>query len=142
LVFILNWKLGLFVAFIAAFNLAGRRLPERTQTWMRLLNNGFIALGVSVVLVSHWSPLGPEKGWIRNFIFVVLILGAILSFFRVFQHFYDRILKWCLNNKVAFLSIPFVILLMGSTIWRGVDNLLGWIPNVIKNSAPITYLAR
>jgi Cu(I)/Ag(I) efflux system membrane protein CusA/SilA len=46
----------------------------------------------------------------------------------LFQHFYSPILRWCLNYKILFLSIPAVILLLGLMIWLGFDRVFGFVP--------------
>ena len=92
-----DWRAGLFVALMGGYNLLTLRVPARFQRWMHLLNGGLIAFGVALVLANFWRPLGLEKGFARNFIFVVLLIGGIIVAFRVFQRFYHRILEWCLN---------------------------------------------
>ena len=98
--------MGLFVALMGGYNLLTLRVPARFQGWMRLFNSGLIALGVALVLTSSWQPLGLEKGFVRNFIFVALFIGGIIVAFRVFQRFYSHILGWCLNHKPVFLALP------------------------------------
>ena len=105
LAFVIDWKVGLFVALMGGYNLLTLRVPARAQRWMRLLNSGLIALGVALVLANTWRPLGLEKGLMRNFIFVALFIGGIIGAFRMFQHFYHRILGWCLDHKIA-VSFP------------------------------------
>ena len=142
LAFIIDWKLGLLVVAIGAFIMASYWVPEHAKQRISRLSNFLIAFGIALVLAIHWLPLGPQKGLIRNFIFVALLLGGILGGFRVFQHFYDRILQWCLDHKAAFLAIPLALILFGCIIWQGVDGMFGWIPGVLKDTAPMTYLAR
>ena len=51
-------------------------------------------LFVGVLLTNHWEPTGADQGFLRNFIFVALLIGVLLSVFKVFQHFYPVILRW------------------------------------------------
>ena len=101
-----------------------------------------IALVITVLIATHWLPLGPQKGLLRNLVFVVILLGGLLAGFRLFQRNYRAILAWCLDHKKAFLSLPVAILLLGVMTWRGFDALFGWLPRLVRESAPVTYLAR
>ena len=73
---------------------------------------------VGIWLTLAWEPLGPEKGMILNLLFVALMIGGLLLAFAVFQHFYARILGWCLKHRLLFLSIPAALLLLGFGAWR------------------------
>jgi copper/silver efflux system protein len=142
LALIVDWKVGFFVALIGGYNLLSLRVPKGAKPLMRLMNKGLIAFGVALVLANYWLPLGVEKGLAGNFIFVALLVGAILLGFRLFQHFYVNILGWCLSHKAAFLCIPLLSLFLGVMIWQGYGRVFGWLPNFFKNSAPHAYLAK
>ena len=140
--FLIDWKLGIFVILIGTYNLVLRRLPDRITRWMRPSGSLLLALLVAVILSLHWAPLGIEKGVVRNFIFVLIVLGGVLATFRLFQFYYKTILTWCLNHKAVFLIMPMVLVLTGTLVWRGFDNILGWLPRLIKDSPPLVSLAR
>ena len=142
LAFVIDWKVGLFVALMGGYNLLTLRVPARAERWMRLLNGGLIALGVALVLTHAWQPLGVEKGLIHNFIFVALLIGGIIVAYRLFQRFYPRILGWCLDHKAFFLALPLFMMLMGGMIWQGYDTVFGRLPRLVKETAPAAYLAR
>jgi Cu(I)/Ag(I) efflux system membrane protein CusA/SilA len=94
-----------------------------------LLANGAAVLLVGILLSEHWLPLGPEKGSLRNFAFVAILIGGLLAFFQVFQNYlYKPILKWCLDHKVLFLCLPALILLVGFGVWLGPRFVFGRIP--------------
>ena len=63
---------------------------------------------MAVILTRSWLPLGPERGIVRNFIFVAILIGGLLVFFRLFEQVYGRILRWCLAHKTLFLAMPTV----------------------------------
>ncbi|MBC8206133.1 MAG: efflux RND transporter permease subunit [Kiritimatiellales bacterium] len=90
---------------------AGLKLPKNIATWI-------IVVLVGIVLTNAWEPLGPEKGFILNFLFVALLVGGLLGFFHIFQRFYARMLRWCLRHKLIFLSIPLALIVFGFTAWR------------------------
>ncbi|RMD51807.1 MAG: efflux RND transporter permease subunit, partial [Nitrospirae bacterium] len=54
----------------------------------RLLSTFYIAIIVAIIvffLTEHWLPLGPEKGMLKNLIFVCTIIGFLLIFFKLFE---------------------------------------------------------
>ena len=105
---------------IREFDLYIRKDVERLTP---LLANALAVVFVGIILTAHWLPLGPARGFVRSFIFVALLIGGLLLFFRLFQHFYARILGWCLEHKAAFLSLPVALLLVAAMIWQGFDRV-------------------
>ncbi|MBN2684613.1 MAG: efflux RND transporter permease subunit [Pontiellaceae bacterium] len=76
-----------------------------------------VVLLVVILLTHRWEPLGPERGLLLNLLFVLSIVGGLLGFFTLFQHFYSRMLRWCLAHKLMFLSIPLLLLIGGGLAW-------------------------
>ncbi|BBO85627.1 cation transporter [Desulfosarcina ovata subsp. sediminis] len=142
LVFTIGWKVGGFVAIIGGYNLLTLRVPAPIGRRMRQVNSLLVAIGVALVLANYWRPLGLGKGLVPNFFFVVLVIGLLLGGFRAFQHYYPRILGWCLGHKVTFLTVPLLILLLGVTVWQGAGPLTAWLPGLVRNSLPMAFLAR
>lgn len=130
------WWAGAILAALGLFKLVEATLPdrfERSHAWMHqagfILANGAAVLLVGVLLTEDWLPLGPEKGFLRNFVFVAMLIGGLLAFFQVFQRFlYAPLLRRCLNHKLLFLTIPAFILLLGFGAWLGPATLFGRIP--------------
>ncbi|MCA1746246.1 MAG: efflux RND transporter permease subunit, partial [Bacteroidales bacterium] len=85
-----------------------------------------VLLGVVWLLARYWLPLGAGKSLVLNAVFVVLLLVIILGAFKLLEHFYKSILNWCLNHKIAFLSIPSLLILMGVIVWMGFDSIFGF----------------
>ncbi|MDF7808260.1 efflux RND transporter permease subunit [Pontiellaceae bacterium B12219] len=111
----------------------GRALSTKApRTARRAIPTLLTALLVGYWLTVEWEPLGPEKGVIQNLLFVALLIGGLLGFFKVFQHFYPRILGWCLKHKAAFLSIPIALLILGTTAWLGFNKTFGWLPDSLQ----------
>ena len=138
--FWLAWWAGVILAALGAYKLAEESLPSQFQHWretMRrggfLMANGAAVLLVGIFLTDHWLPLGPEKGLLRNFVFVAALIGGLLAFFQVFQrHLYKPILWWCLNHKLLFLMAPALILLLGAAAWLGPAAVFGRIPQAYE----------
>ena len=101
-----------------------------------------IILLVGLLLTSSWEPLGPEKGPFLNFIFVAVVIGGLLGFFKLFQRIYVPILRWCLKHKALFLSIPLALFLIGIMAWQGFPKMFGWLPDGIQKSGSGKYMAQ
>jgi len=112
-----NWWAGVLVIGIGAYHLLKDRLPEKTNSHSSKWANIIAVIIVGIILTLHWLPLGPANGTILNFIFVAILIGGLLIFFKIFQHFYAGILGWCLKHKLAFLSIPATVIVLGLIIW-------------------------
>lgn len=92
-------------------------------------NLALIVTVVSVIwlLANYWMPLGPGKSLLWNFTFVALIVSVILGSFYLLEHYYTRILNWCLVNKKKFLLLPAFVILWGTVIWFGFNSVFGFI---------------
>lgn len=127
--FVLVWWVGVLLCLLGAWHLAGERLPQRMREYGPWLANGLAALLVGVLLTRHWLPLGPELGLARNLIFVGVLFGGLMLAFTVFQRvIYEPLLRWCLNHKLLFLSLPLMVVLAGASAWLGFDRVFGFIP--------------
>lgn len=101
-----------------------KRLGLRALQYSDLI----IALvAVTWLLAKYWLPLGPSQSLLVNFVFVGLMVAAILGFFLLLEKYYKPILKWTLNNKARFLSIPVFIVVLGLTIWMGFNTVFGFV---------------
>jgi len=89
-----------------------------------------VAVG-GLLLVGSWMPLGPTRGFIRNLLFVGLLIGALIAAFRLFQWKYPVILAWCLAHKKRFLAIPLMLLLMAGFVWVGFDSAAAPLPTLL-----------
>ncbi len=118
--FTLFWWLGVIIILISGYQLLDRWIPQNITGQITWGANLFVVLAVAILLAEHWTPLGPEKGFILNFIFTVLLIGSLLALFYLFMHWYVPLLKWCLEHKTAFLSIPLIITTMGLLVWLGI----------------------
>jgi copper/silver efflux system protein len=91
------------------------------------LASAIAALAVWWLLGAVWEPLGPEAGVLGNFVFVGLLVGGLLGMFWLVMIAYAPILRWCLEHKLLFLSLPIVLVLLGGSVWLGFDRVFGFI---------------
>ncbi|WP_020531095.1 efflux RND transporter permease subunit [Flexithrix dorotheae] len=102
-------------------------LPAIFQFLLNYAELIIVLLGVIWLLAKYWLPLGASQSLFLNFIFVALLVGIILGGFTLLEFQYKKILTWCLNNKVKFLIIPSVLILLGTNIWLGFNSVLGFV---------------
>ncbi|TYB79758.1 efflux RND transporter permease subunit [Bizionia myxarmorum] len=76
------------------------------------------ALSIVFLLAEYWRPLGVDKSIFWNLIFVGIICFGLLGVFTLFKNYYTRILRWCLDNKILFLSLPTAIVIAGFFIMK------------------------
>ncbi|MEN6423744.1 MAG: efflux RND transporter permease subunit, partial [Phycisphaerales bacterium] len=126
------WWIGVLVGILALYHLTHDYLPTRARGWLPVFANVLAVVFVGIILTGHWRPLGLGQGLVQNLLFVVVLIGGMLLFFRVFQHFYPRILRWCLAHKIAFLSIPVALIVLGATIWLGFPRVFSFVPGMLR----------
>ncbi len=137
----LSWWAGVLVGLMGVVKIAERFVPERLARWAPWVLSGIAVMAVAIVLTRHWVPLGPEKGLVRNLVFVGLLLGSILGFFALVRRTYPAVLRWTLDHKAVFLALPLLLLVVGGFIWLGFDGLLGWLPDRVKSFGPVSRVA-
>lgn len=130
LIFIIGFESWFSIALIAfgINNLLEDRWPEHKKHFVNRINIAIALLVVVYFLTIEWLPLGTQNSTFVNFIFVAVIITVVLGLLMTIVHFYSVILRWILNNKWKFLSIPIVVILMGITTWQGFDKVFGVIP--------------
>lgn len=84
-----------------------------TDKQANLINIIISVSAIVFLLAEYWRPLGIDKSIFWNLIFVSVICFGLLGVFSLFIKYYTRILKWCLDNKLLFLSVPTAIVIAG-----------------------------
>jgi copper/silver efflux system protein len=109
--------------------LPGARIASGVGGWVA---NLVAILAVGYVLAVVWEPLGPERGFLRNALFILGLVGGILGLFLLFIRGYGAMLRWCLEHKAAFLALPVVLVLFGANVWLGFDRVFGFVPAAVE----------
>ena len=130
----LIWWIGVLIGAIAIYHLSRDYIPKRMNSRLPIIANALAVVLVGIILANHWLPLGSDKGMLRNLVFVALLIGGLLLFFRIFQKFYPHILGWCLRHKIAFLSIPGALIVIGLMIWLGFARIFFFVPEGLKTN--------
>jgi copper/silver efflux system protein len=122
---------GLFAIGVAGFHWRGDRLPDFWRRVTPLAATCVGAILVGYVLAERWLPLGPERGLPLNLLFVGLLFGGALLFFRLFERCYGLILRLCLDHKLPFLALITLLLLVGACSWLGFERIFGFVPRAL-----------
>ncbi len=104
---------------------------DRPHTWYHFLLDKseliLAVIGVVWLLGKYWLPLGAGYSLLANVLFVAVLIGLILAAFSLLEFYYQSILKWCLENKVKFLLIPTLLILLAANIWLGFNSVFGFV---------------
>ncbi|NNC61277.1 MAG: efflux RND transporter permease subunit [Flavobacteriaceae bacterium] len=125
--------LPIALTLIGINNLLEPRWPEKYKAYPTYINLGLTIFIASFFLSEEWLPLGPQNGTIINFIFVLFLIGIILAALLAIVHFYETVLKWCLENKGKFMLIPAVTLFFGLLVWLGFNSTFGFMAKGLES---------
>jgi len=128
------WWIGVIMAVLAAYHLFRQYIPDKIKNLSIKGTSVLAVVIVAVFLTKNWLPLGPEAGFLKNFIVVITPISALLLFFWLFRVLYAPILRWCLKHKLVFLTLPLVIVIFGASVWLGFNRLFGWLPEGVKTT--------
>ena len=112
---------GYWVALVLVVFAALQFLKAYNRLSEQLLNRLNIALTIVTILgllANYWRPLGFDRSLAINYLFVSFLCVFILGIFYLFRRYYTPILRWALSHKLAFLSLPLVLLVIGYAIMR------------------------
>lgn len=97
--------------------------------WKKPGISNYINIGIGIALVvatyflaEEWLPMGPQKGIIVNLLFVTGCIAIILALLWLLVIYYERILRWCLNNRWKFMLLPIATILCGILIWKRIGQ--------------------
>ena len=127
----LSGVIGFVVVLLGIYRLAELRIAAPYRERARTGSNLVVAAAVAFVLCGEWIPLGPDRGIIRNLLFLVFVFSFWLGGFRVFQHYYEPMLRFCLRHRGAVLGVIATFVLWGGVIWLGTDAVFGFIPRAL-----------
>ena len=98
---------------------AVQNLQNKLSDKQANLVNLIISIVTTIFLLAeYWRPLGVDKSIFSNLFFISIICFGLLIVFSLFIKYYTKILTWCLDNKLLFLSVPTVIVIFGFFIMK------------------------
>lgn len=131
IVFVVVWQVwpALALSAIGINNLLDYRWPKHRKEYPNYINIGIVVLVAVFYLAEEWLPLGAHNSLIVNFLFVAGIVAVILLALLSMVHFYESIMRWCLEHKWKFLLLPAFTLLFGLLVWQGTERIFGFAAN-------------
>jgi len=110
------WLGIILIAFATtSFLKSNQKLSEKKANFINIIIS---ASAIVFLLAEYWRPLGVDRSIFWNLIFVGVICFGLLGVFTLFRKNYTRILRWALENKILFLSIPAVLVVLGFMIMK------------------------
>ncbi len=128
-----NWVALALTGYGVNGFLAGR-WPFLHSHRVNLINMVITAVTIVYFLSRAWMPLGAQNSLAANFLFVTAIVALVLGILSLVVYLYPRMLRWILDHKWTFLSLPILVVVMGLTVWQGFGSLFGFMPGFVKNS--------
>ncbi|MFW5921011.1 MAG: efflux RND transporter permease subunit, partial [Polyangiales bacterium] len=116
-------------------------LSPRVQRILTIATIVLTVVLVGITLAAEWMPLGLGEPLPLQLVFLLLLIGAILLGFAIFQHFYPRLLRWSLRHKALSLILPALITGFGLVAWLGFDTFFGWLPKWVRTSPAVSAVA-
>ncbi|WP_411032165.1 efflux RND transporter permease subunit [Spongiimicrobium sp. 3-5] len=92
------------------------KLNKVSAPQLNLSRLGISCLAIIIFLGTYWRPMGYGNNIVVNLLFVVLACALVLGILMLFKTYYVRILQWALDNKLLFLGIPGVMVILGTAI--------------------------
>ncbi len=136
-----TWWIGFPVVFIAAVKSVALFTPEIVRARVPIVLNAAALAFVILLLSEHWLPLGPSQGLVRNVIFASGIIFGLLGIRKIFTAFYKPFLKWSLDHKITFLTLPLSLIIFGAVIWLGFDKVFFFVPWTVGKILPASQVA-
>ncbi len=131
ILFVAIWQAWPALALVAIGinNLLDYRWPEDRKKYPNYINIAITVLTAVYYLSIEWLPLGAHNSTLVNYLFVAGIVSVILLALLSMVHFYESIMRWCLEHKWKFLLLPAFTLLFGLLIWQGTERIFGFAAN-------------
>ena len=82
----------------------------------------YVVFSILLVITYYWNPLGYGNNYFSDFVFVLLVTFFILGILYLFYRYYERILLWAMANRMIFLSIPIIFLILGSIVYASLGK--------------------
>lgn len=127
LLFIFHTWTVLAISALGINNLYSKRWTGAREKYPEYITLIITVLVALYYLSLEWLPLGAHNSLFSNFFFVTGTVTSVLLALILLVHYYERILRWALANKVKFLLIPTFFLVFGLLTWLGFDNVFGFI---------------
>lgn len=137
----IKWWVGIIIVAFGVFPFVQKYLRSEWNEKLPMIVNIMAVFLVGALLATTWSPLGYDRSWWANAAFVAILLTIIMGAIMLFVRVYPIVLRWTLDHKIAALSVPGSLMLVGFTAWLGFGNLTGFLPDFMKSNRAYQSLA-
>ena len=127
-----NLLVGLLLFLTFGNKVLAPYYSDSVRSFMKKSFIYFIIILAIFTLTTTWRPLGFEKHFIWNLVFICLIFFVVLGGIILFHRSFKKILIHALEHKKQFMAIPVFILLFGLTTWFGFDKMFSFIPKTFS----------
>ena len=118
-----SFELGLIVMLLGGISIGAILKFEGNEKLQKYAQLSVSIIAMVWLLARYWMPLGSLSIWL-NFLFVGLLVGVILGGFYALERYYEKILRWCLEHKKTFMSLPMLLIGLGAIIWFGFSTMM------------------
>lgn len=99
--------------------LLGRQIfvawPKQRWIWIQSIS---YAIGGMLLLAYLWMPLGVTKSMMVNGLFLIILIGLLISILYLILIFYEPILRFVLHFRWAFLGLVLLLIVLGFRIMQ------------------------
>lgn len=89
--------------------------PEQRWKWIQSILYGLSGI---LLLAYFWMPLGVTKSMLVNGVFLVIVIGVLISILYLVLIYYEPILRFVLRIRWAFLVFVVVLVVLGFRIMQ------------------------
>ena len=118
-----SFELGFVVMLLGGISIGALLKFEENEKLQKYAQLSVSIIAMVWLLARYWMPLGSLSVWI-NFLFVGVLVGVILGGFYALERYYEKILRWCLEYKKTFMSLPMFLIGLGAIIWFGFSTMM------------------
>ncbi len=89
--------------------------PDQRWKWIQSIIYG---IGGILLLAYFWMPLGVTKSIMVNGLFLIIVIGILISILYMVLIFYEPILRYVLRFRWAFLGFVAILIVLGFRIMQ------------------------
>ncbi len=117
--------LAWLISLLGTLSVIQEWLRERRVKWLSAfswIQSIIYALIVGFFLTKIWVPLGVNKSFLSNYLFVNGLVGVLIGFFLLVVRFYEPTLRFLLRFKLIFLLLVGLLVYQGYRVFEQVGQ--------------------
>lgn len=134
------WWAGALMIILGVKGLLVTWLSKKWIARLPVMVNVLVISIVGLLLTADWLPLGAQKAYVTNLLFVLLCVGGLMLFFSVFIRFYPAVLAYFLDHKSHFLVPLSLLVLTGFMVWLGFSHIFFFLPEPVKSNPLVSAI--